>query len=808
MRPKIRASRFLRVVTVLLLLITTGSRAQTPPSGKVSGLVRDSGDRTPLPGVSIAFGPGQVTTSTSDSGRFSVALPVGSYQVVFRFTGYADQTIPVLVDSGKTFRCDVMMRSDVTQLDMVVVSAGKFEQRVGEVTQSLSVLPASIIRDKNVSSLDKGLDQVPGVVIMDDDPQIRAGSGFSYGAGSRVMLLIDGLPILSGDIGRPNWTFIPIESVEQVEVIKGASSVLYGSAALSGVINVRTAFPGSTPTTRASLFGGCYGAPGHAPAKWWDNSPPIFTGANFTHSEQFGPFDLTIGGNVFADQGFIGPERIAPDTLAKDPYRTDDGGYENRARFNIATRWRNRKVPGLTYGLNGNFMKSRSTSVFIWDNIDEGLYRPYPGTITHTNGTQAYLDPFVEYHGPNGMKQSFKGRWYRQDFVNDNAQSNANDMLYGEYQAQRKLQWMGETTITAGLVAQEVFSHAVLYSGGGDGSGDNTATNLAGYLQVDKKVIDRLMVNAGVRYERFQVNDDRQAEPVLRAGATYQLFKATFLRASFGQGFRFPTIGERYILTSVGQLNIYPNPGLEPETSVNVEVGAKQGFRIGGFTGYLDAVVFRQDLDRYVEFTFGQWGSDLSLANLFGLGFTSLNTGGARITGAEFEVVGKGNIGKVGIGLLMGYTYTLPVSTTPDEVYGSYTTPLGLDQDVTYMSTSSDPTNEILKFRVAELFRSDIELTWERFDIGVSVRYNSNVQNIDNAFIFIDRPGILPMGVTQWMADHTTGDAITDLRVGFALTPQLKASFIVNNASNEVYAIRPMSIEAPRSFQVQLAFER
>lgn len=44
-----------------------------------------------------------------------------------------------------------------------------------------------------------------------------------------------------------------------------------------------------------------------------------------------------------------------------------------------------------------------------------------------------------------------------------------------------------------------------------------------------------------------------------------------------------------------------------------------------------------QDFDRYVEFTFGQWGEDRSLANLVGLGFKSVNTGGARITGTELE---------------------------------------------------------------------------------------------------------------------------------------------------------------------------
>ncbi|MBL0046455.1 MAG: TonB-dependent receptor [Flavobacteriales bacterium] len=128
-------------------------------------------------------------------------------------------------------------------------------------------------------------------------------------------------------------------------------------------------------------------------------------------------------------------------------------------------------------------------------------------------------------------------------------------------------------------------------------------------------------------------------------------------------------MGERYIQTSIGQLNIYPNEQLEPEFSVNMEGGIKQGFKIGSFTGYLDAVVFQQDFDRFVEFSFGRWISSLSPADYFGVGFRSVNTGGARITGYELEVAGKGKIGPMDITILAGWTHTTPVSTTPSEPY-------------------------------------------------------------------------------------------------------------------------------------------
>ena len=788
-------------------LLTLHAQSNVPVEGRVKGSVRDIKDHSPIPGAVISFG-GTKAVSANDSGRYVISLPAGKYTAVVRFIGYVDRSLPVEVPEGGTVNLDAVLAPSTSQLDMVVVSAGKFEQRVGEVTQSLSVLPASIIRDKNTTNLSSALDQVPGVVIVDEDPQIRAGSGFSYGAGSRVMMLVDGMPILSGDIGRPNWSFLPIEDIEQVEVIKGASSVLYGSAALSGVINVRTGWPVDSSKTRATVFGGVYDTPGNPDSKWWGPNPPLTTGASFYHGQRFKKFDLVIGGNAFGDQGYVGPERVPADTIRKDPYRLGNGGYDHRVRFNFATRWRNQKVKGLNYGLNGNVMKSNSTSVFIWDNLNEGLYRPLPGTLTNTKGTQHYLDPFVNYTSAKGTRHSLHGRWYRQDFDNDNNQSNANDMLYGEYQLQEKFELFGPTTVTLGVTGQHVASHSVLYTGGAGGNGENTATNLAGYLQIDKKLMDKVAVSAGVRYEQFTVNDFKQAEPVFRAGATYQMFEGTYLRASYGQGFRFPTIGERYILTSVGSLHIYPNQDLQPETSVNIEAGVKQGFKIGNVTGYVDLVAFRQDFDRYVEFTFGQWGEDRSFANLLGFGFKSINTGGARITGTELELAGKGNIGALELRFLLGYTHTLPISTTPDEAYAHSTTNTGVDQGISYTNTSSYTKDDVLKFRVQDLFRSDLGGTLKRVSAGVSVRYNSHVRNIDEAFITFEQYGQLgEVGIEEWMNTHTTGDWITDVRIGYALTPQVKASFIVNNLSNEVYAIRPMAIEAPRSFQVMLALE-
>ena len=94
-------------------------------------------------------------------------------------------------------------------LDLVVVSAGRFEQSAAEVTVSVDVLPPRIVESRGTTTLETALEMNPGVTFVNGEPQIRSGSGFSYGAGSRVMIMIDDLPVLSGDAGQANMGFSP-----------------------------------------------------------------------------------------------------------------------------------------------------------------------------------------------------------------------------------------------------------------------------------------------------------------------------------------------------------------------------------------------------------------------------------------------------------------------------------------------------------------------------------------------------------------------------------------------------------------------
>ena len=835
------------ITSALLTLFTAALMAQD--TGTLKGVVKDKASGETIIGANIVWEADKSRGAATDiDGKFQLSLPSGKQNIVVTSIGYAAKTVPVSINSGASTEVTVQMEMESEQLEMVIVSAGKFEQRIEDLTVSVSVIRPELVENRGSTSAADAIEQTPGLTIMDSEPQMRGGSGYSFGAGARVMLLVDDLPILSGDAGRPSWGFIPVENLEQIEVIKGASSVLYGSAALNGIINIRTAYPKDKPKTKINLLTGFYSQPDDAERRWdISDNLPIFTNLNFFHSRKAGQWDIVLGGNFFIDNGFIGP--MKGDTLVDGREVTQniltdaDGNptdttytrpmreYQNRFRINGNFRRRSKKNTGLAYGLNFNVMYSRSAGTLLWQNSREGVYLPFDGSITNTIQLTYNIDPFFTYSGTKGSKHTVRGRLFHQNNDNDNNQGNLNYVGFGEYQYAKRFAVIKDFTLTAGAMGQYTHSEAELYAGNEDSSGVNTAMNVAGYLQLDKKFWNRLNLNGGIRVEYFRVNSrESQVVPVFRVGASSMLWKEGYLRASFGQGFRFPSIAERYIFTSVGGLPIVPNPDIKEERSWATEVGLMQGIKIGKFMGYLDIAGFYQEYSNFVEFTAGKFGA--VAPPFFGLAFRSINTGRARVVGADVSLMGNGQFTKwFGINVLLGYTYARPESLDPDYVYGT-------DNDgneLTQRSTSSffplradyAQTNEgqaaydaalaaanaeydkfpVLKYRFEHLVNADLELVFRIKDkwnvsIGGTYRYYSYMQAVDRIFYQVDP--LFGWGAVEFRNNNTTGDHVFDVRAAVDLTQQVKLGFMMTNVANRVYALRPLKVNPPRTTQIQL----
>jgi outer membrane receptor protein involved in Fe transport len=324
--------------------------------GIFRGSVRDKTTNEPLVGANIilrldrSFG-----TAADANGEFSILLNHGSYVFEVSFTGMKSDSVSFHIEAGQVIERNILLEPFVSQLQGVEIKAGKFDRPIEEQTVSMEIIKADLIEAKNTQNIQTILDYTPGLNILDNEPQIRGGSGFTFGVGSKVAVLVDDMPMLSGDAGRPYWDFVPVENIEQIEVIKGASSVLSGTSALSGAIHIRTAMPSDIPLTKVTVFSGAYTPPSDRSQQWWSDYPYI-TGANFLHLRKIDNFDFVLGGNLFFDHSYIGAPKPGPFVIDTVSNFSDSKMATQRGRINFTLRQRSKKIQGLNYGVNGNFM--------------------------------------------------------------------------------------------------------------------------------------------------------------------------------------------------------------------------------------------------------------------------------------------------------------------------------------------------------------------------------------------------------------------------------------------------------------------
>ncbi len=820
----------------LFLIWQTALLGQTV---EITGKVLDSDTKETLPFVNITAKEAGIGTSSDPNGEFKLQLKPGLHNLVFSLIGYDKMTRLVEVKKENNNALSIRLLKTNTQLNTVVFSSSKYEQKQEELTTSVEVIKPNILENKNVTSIDKAIEATPGVAIIDNEPQIRGGSGFASGLGARVTILVDDMPLMRADAGRPVWGFVPVENVEQIEVMKGASSVLYGSSALNGAINVRTAFAKSKPETKLNMFGGFYHAPKDKNMMYYPKGKnPYFGGLSAMHARKLGKqVDMVVGMNFYYDKGFVGPEELSPNHLMIDSSyisKKNQGEYDKRGRVNFALKYTPKKVEGLSLGLAGNFMYQTQGETSFWLNDTSGAFKSFPGTLINFTNTMFYLDPTLTYFNKANDKHSVKSRYFYSNNLSDRGQNSKSHNIYGEYQYQRHFKKLDFNLIT-GVMGSYTIAESEVFVGTPDSSDVSKQTNAAIFTQIEKKFFKRLTLLAGARFEYFEINNHSAGKPVFRAGANLQAAAGTFIRASWGQGFRYPTIGERYIQTAVGGFGFYPNANLKPESSYNLELGFKQMFRIRNFVGFIDLVGFYQRYKNFVEFYAGKWGYNYSQTppTIQGAGFQFVNTGRAHVPGAEITLAGMGKIGKhVEIQLLSGYTYTKPMTLDPFDEVGSYDTGNPFNDDsviVTFMNSSSlargnsnnyseiDSSVRLLKYRIEHMAKIDLQVNLSNFGgsklskfefgIGTSLRYYSAMRNIDYFFFNFDSPSGLNTGINNFYTNGNVDSFILDARISVAYKNKIRLAYLMNNVLNGIYVLRPMNVEAPRSSQLQLTIK-
>ena len=347
--------------------------------------------------------------------------------------------------------------------------------------------------------------------------------------------------------------------------------------------------------------------------------------------------------------------------------------------------------------------------------------------------------------------------------------------------------------------------------------------------QVDKGFLsDKLNLTAGLRLESFNIgNDDfSQVIPTFRLGGTYKSTPTDVFRASYGRGYRIPSLVERYIdavliefpnqLIDNLALRVLPNLEIEPEIGWSSEIGYKKLFNVGDWKGYLDAAVFVMQYDNMAELTFGLHLDDSTATFseiIQNIGFKYVNATKGRIGGYELTAHLDGKIGTIPLKIWGGYTYTYPgdldsIETHNQNYWSNLFTAMG--------TPSAEMIPTIMLYRSLHTARFDIEFYFNKLTLGFVANYNGHIHNIDGIFEgegqwaelieTLNGQPIIP-GFEEYRAANTDGFWVFDARLAYHLNEQHHLHFVVTNVTNKEYALRPGRMNPLRMFNVKYQME-
>jgi outer membrane cobalamin receptor len=741
-------------LTVILLLTWSGLQVGYS-QGVIRGKLTDKDTKEPLQGVYVIFDRNQGAIS-DQYGNFSIKSVSGIVDISFRFIGYKPVERSIDLKSNDTIELNVGLEMEIREIGQIVVSANKTEQKVAELTVSMDIIKSTEFLKTHITDAQELINKTAGIEVMDGQASIRGGSGFSYGVGSRVLALIDGLPVLSPDAGNIKWQFLPLENISQVEIIKGASSVLYGSSALNGIINFRTSDPTNIPNTQFFIETGIFDSPKNKNWLWW-NSPRIFSSLSFSHLQKSGKNDFGIGINLLSDNG----------------YRKYND--ERLGRISLRFKHHNEKVRGLAYGLNINSGYTTKTDFILWEDAETGALKQDTSSVSLLHGTFIALDPYLSFNNNGRFRhdvrirlQSSINRFPVRDENNSDAYS-----LYSEYQGS----YMISKFISISGGVSENYNKVL-----SNFYGDHEGFNLALFTQLEANPVQRVKLVAGLRIEQNSLDEVHdKIVPIFRTGINWQAAGYTFLRASFGQGYRYPSIAEKYASTTLGSVKIFPNQYVMPESGWSSEIGIKQGILSGKTNGQADLSLFLSQNSDLIEYIFSNYPDPVT--GIYDFGFQATNVEQSRVYGFELEFTLNRSVGSMNTTLNGGYTYIYPVEFNP---------------------VTNKNTDTYLKYRRKHSVKISMNTSYKKFDIGMAIYARSKILSIDDVFLNeLTREVILPGFYDYWLS-HNTGYLLIDGNLGYNINKTLTISLALKNLTNSEYMGRPGDIQPQRNYSLRL----
>ena len=601
----------IRKIILVLLVLTSLLFAQ---KANIEGWVKDT-HNSPLVGANVILLNTDLGAATNLKGYFKIpSVPLGKYKTKISSIGYEPVTKDIeLTSSG--IKLSITLKEISVEFDPVIVTASKYSQKISDLPVSASIIPSKTFSEKNFTRLDRALRYVSGVYVTTDQISIRGSSGYSRGAGTRVITAIDGIPIYTGDTGEIIWELVPLSDIESVEIIKGASSSVYGSSSMGGAINVITKKNSLSPVTLIKSYIGFYDKPYYS--IWdWSGERRSFNGQTIAHSNRIGKLGYSV----------------SLSRLENKSYRLND--WLKRLTGYLKLNYDFGKYGNLTFLSIG--MNQVHGTFNFWRDIWHAL-EPPADDIGETVKAERYLFGLkyttkINKHFDLHLIGSFyRNLWYDQSESNNNSSSNlVRNEIRSVYKSGNGLKIIFGTELALGKVRSNIFS-------------DRTSQSTGFYGQAEYRFPFPLTATVGVRYDRGSLDTLKNYDALSpRLGFNYKLSKTLVLRTSIAKGFRAPTLAEAFTSTRTSGIRVKPNPNLKTETNYSWEFGVRKTF---SNLLLIDASVFQSEYYDMIEPGIDPKDGEVYFDNITH----------ARIQG--FETSAKFEYKPLNISLNVGYTY-------------------------------------------------------------------------------------------------------------------------------------------------------
>ncbi|RZF61351.1 TonB-dependent receptor [Sphingobacterium corticibacterium] len=469
--------------------------------------------------IILTLWPDQKIQKPNTEGQFVFSeLYEGSYRLRVQHVGYVSQELEVMLE-GNDVNLDIVLEMESYAIEEVAVQ-GKQVAVDNLVKAENAAMPVTVITRREIElmgsrRLDEIMKEQTGVAVVND---IASGSraigvqvqGFSS---NYVMVLIDGQPMLGRNNGNFDLSRISVTNVERIEMIKGASSCLYGSDALGGAINIITRNGAITPQAHASLLYGSL------------NTVDATAEAETPFANQRG--SVVVSGNYYKTDGFNTDSKYMIGGTTIPPYR--NYSFQGRARYRLSRDG--------TLGVTARYTEGNSEMMNIWS--DEWINKDKQ-TDRDLNLSASYDHNFT--NGVRSMSRYYFTRYENEmqaNWINQNALIGAEK--FGQ-QAHRLEQQFAYAPIHSVQLTGGIGGSLELMDNKDLGQERNLNTVFA-YLQTEWQALARLRTTTGLRYDHTNVYHGR-VSPSL--GLQYNLSEAWLMKAGIGAGFKAPDYKMRY----------------------------------------------------------------------------------------------------------------------------------------------------------------------------------------------------------------------------------------------------------------------